>query len=189
MRAICLFCGSAEGNSPRFADATRQLVTELVERKIGIVYGGGKVGLMGVVAETALAAGGRVAGVIPEHLFDREVAFDTLDELHVTGSMVERKAKMAQLADGFIALPGGLGTLEEFAEVLSWAQIGLHRKPCGLFNVDGYYHGLVSFLDHAVERGFVRPEARALALVENDPRLLIERLTAVPAAAFDRRRS
>ena len=186
MRSICLFCGAAAGASPRFAEAARALVAELVARNIGIVYGGGKVGLMGVVAETVLDSGGRIAGVIPEHLFDGEVAFETLEELHITRSMAQRKAKMAQLSDGFVALPGGLGTLEEFFEVLSWAQIGLHGKPCALFNVEGYYDQLIAFLDHAVERGFIVPRARALAVVESDPESLVARLVDTTPAAFDR---
>lgn len=182
MRSVCIFCGSSAGNSGEFAAAAVELVKQMVSRDIAVVYGGGKVGLMGVVADTALSTGGRIAGVIPENLFEREVAYETIEELHVTASMAERKAKMAELSDAFIALPGGLGTLEELSEVLSWAQIGLHRKPCGLLNVAGYYDPFVAFLDHAVQSGFVRPQARALALVDDSPARLLDRLAESAAA-------
>ncbi|TVQ22176.1 MAG: TIGR00730 family Rossman fold protein [Spirochaetaceae bacterium] len=176
MNAVCVFCGSSTGSGSRYVDAAREAARELVARGITVVYGGGKVGLMGAVATTALDAGGRVIGVIPEHLFDREIAFDTLDELHVTDDMTARKAKMAALCDGFLVLPGGLGTLEEFSEVLSWAQIRLHDKPCGILNVDGYYDSLADFFDHSVREGFVRPESRALALIDSDVSRLLDRM-------------
>ena len=186
MKAVCVFCGAAAGFSAVYANAARRLVRELVRREITIVYGGGKVGLMGIVASTAIEEGGRVVGVIPENLFDKEIAYGDVAELHVTASMSERKARMAELSDGFIALPGGLGTLEEFSEVLSWAQIGLHTKPCGILNVAGFYDGLIAFFDQAVEHGFVRPESRRLAIVHTEAAALIDALLAAPQLVYDR---
>ncbi|TVR00072.1 MAG: TIGR00730 family Rossman fold protein [Spirochaetaceae bacterium] len=186
MKAVCVFCGAAAGFSAVYANAARSLVRELVRREITIVYGGGKVGLMGIVAMTAIEEGGRVVGVIPENLFEKEIAYGDVAELHVTGSMSERKARMAELSDGFIALPGGLGTLEEFSEVLSWAQIGLHAKPCGILNVAGFYDGLIAFLDQAVEHGFVRPESRRLAIVHSEAAALIDAISAAPQMLYDR---
>src|SRR5208283_2420803 len=146
---------------------TEKLGAELVRRKIGLVYGGGNVGLMGVLADTVLSAGGEAVGVIPQNLMAREVGHDGLTKLHVVRSMHERKALMADLSDAFIAMPGGFGTLEEFCEVVTWAQLGLHAKPCGILNVLGYYSPLLAMLDHAVEEGFLKPENRALVLARD----------------------
>jgi len=161
---ICVFCGSARGDRPEYAAAAGSLARALVDRKIGIVYGGGSVGLMGVLADAALAAGGSVVGVIPRPLASRELAHAGLTELRLVSSMHERKALMASLADGFIALPGGLGTLEETLEILTWAQLGIHDKPVGVLNVAGYYDGLRRLLGHGVHEGFVRKEHAALLL-------------------------
>jgi uncharacterized protein (TIGR00730 family) len=178
MRRICIYAGSNPGHDPDYADAARGLATLLAERGIGIVYGGGKVGLMGVTADTALAAGGEVIGVMPQALIDREIGHGGLTELRVVDSMHERKALMAELADAFIALPGGIGTLEELIEVYTWSQLGIHDKACGVLNVNGYYDGLVAFLDHAVEAGFLRPQHRATLSVAADPAELLDRLAA-----------
>jgi hypothetical protein len=178
MERICVFCGSSSGRSPEYVEAARATGSALAARGIGLVYGGGSVGLMGEVANAALAAGGEVVGVIPRALELRELAHGGLTKLHVVGSMHERKAKMAELADAFIALPGGLGTLEELFEILTWAQLGLHARPCGLLDVAGYYEPLVAFFDRAVSEGFVRPEHRRLFVVERAPEPLVERFTA-----------
>lgn len=172
---ICVFTGSRRGVLPAYTAAAEELGRELVARGYGLVYGGGKVGLMNVVAETVLQLRGTVVGVIPNALVSREVAHRGLTELRVVGSMHERKALMAELSDGFIALPGGIGTMEEFFEVLSWAQLGLHQKPCGLLNVAGYYDSLIRFLDQAVESDFVKPKHRALMLVEEKAPVLLDR--------------
>jgi len=170
--------------SPKYAQAATEFAGELVKRGFGLVYGGGNVGLMNIIANTALQDG-YVIGVIPDALVSKEVAHTGLSELRVVHSMHERKALMAELAAGFIALPGGIGTMEEFFEVLSWAQLGLHNKPCGLLNVDGYYDSLINFLDHAVAQDFVKPRHRALLIVENQVTKLLERfetILAEPAA-------
>ena len=182
MRKICVFTGSRHGTSPAYADTARQLARDLVARGFGLVYGGGNVGLMDVVAGTALELGGHVTGVIPNALVSREVAHLGLSDLRVVNSMHERKALMAELSDGFIALPGGIGTLEEFFEVLSWAQLGIHNKPCGLLNVSGYYDPLIQFLDHAVAEDFVKPKHRALLIVESRPAILLDRFEKILAA-------
>jgi uncharacterized protein (TIGR00730 family) len=176
VRSLCVYCGSNPGADPAFAAATRALATLLARRGVRLVYGGGAVGLMGVLADTALAEGGEVVGVMPQGLIDREIGHRGLSELHVVGSMHERKALMAELADGFVALPGGIGTLEELIEVYTWSQLGLHRKPLGLLNVAGYYDALVAFLDHAVEEAFLRPQHRAVLVVESQPAALLGRL-------------
>ena len=178
MKRLCVFCGSSEGARPAYADAARGLAAELARRKIGLVYGGGSVGLMGVLADTVLAAGGEVIGVIPGPLASLELAHPGVTEMRVVGSMHERKATMASLVDGFIALPGGLGTFEETLEVLTWAQLGIHRKPVGLVDVGGYWAGLRALLRHAVGEGFVRPEYAALLLVEPAPVALLDRFAA-----------
>ena len=174
MQRICVFCGSSAGGAPAYLEAARAAGRAIARRGIGLVYGGGSVGLMGAVADAVLAAGGEVTGVIPRALELRELAHRGLTRLHVVSSMHERKAKMAELADGFVALPGGMGTLEEFAEILTWAQLGLHRKPCGLLDVRGYYRPLVAFFDQAAAEGFVRPAHRALVLVREDPDALLD---------------
>ena len=176
MERICVFCGASPGARPEYAQATTELARLLVADGIGVVYGGGGVGLMGVLADAVLAEGGEVIGVIPRALMDREIAHRDVTDMRVVGSMHERKALMADLADGFVALPGGMGTLEELFEVYTWAQLGLHRKPCALLNVEGYYDGVVGFLGHAVEERFVREEHREMLVVETEPGVLIERL-------------
>ena len=175
MKRICVFCGSSEGARAAYADAARALAGELVRRKIGLVYGGGSVGLMGVLADTALAAGGEVIGVIPGPLAARELAHPGLTEMRVVGSMHERKATMASLVDGFIALPGGLGTFEETLEILTWAQLGIHEKPVGVLNVEDYWDGLLRMLSHAVREGFVKREYLALLLFADTPAELLDR--------------
>ena len=186
IRRLCVYCGSSAGAQPAYAEAAHALGTLLAREGVGLVTGGGRVGLMGVVADAVLAAGGEATGVIPQALMDREVGHEGLTALHVVGSMHERKALMAHLSDAFVALPGGLGTLEEIAEMLTWAQLGLHPKPCGLLDVAGYYAPLVRFFDHATAERFVRPEHRALLAVESDPERLLGRLRAYvpPDAAF-----
>lgn len=175
IRKVCVFTGSRQGASPEYALAAQQLGRELVARGYGLVYGGGNVGLMNVVANTVLDLHGTVVGVIPNSLVSKEVAHRGLTELRVVGSMHERKALMAELSDGFIAMPGGIGTMEEFFEVLSWAQLGLHEKPCGLLNVAGYYDSLIAFLDQAVAKDFIKPKHRALIIVEDGPAELLDR--------------
>ena len=188
-RKICVFTGSRHGAMPAYADAAKQLARDLVERGFGLVYGGGNVGLMNIIADAVLEHGGHVTGVIPNALVSKEVAHRGLSELRVVNSMHERKALMAELSDGFIALPGGIGTMEEFFEVLSWAQLGIHNKPCGLLNVSGYYDPLIEFLDHAVSQDFVKPKHRALLIVEHEPMTLLDRfakiLAAPPVKKFD----
>lgn len=174
VKRLCVFCGSSPGARPEYGEAARRLAGALVERKIGLVYGGGGIGLMGQVAQAVLAQGGEVIGVIPQGLVDKELAFRELADLRVVDSMHERKALMAELSDGFMALPGGLGTIEEFFEVLSWAQLGLHGKPCGLLNVCQYYTPLMRFLDHAVDQRFMEPEHRSMILVDEEPAGLLD---------------
>lgn len=175
MKKICVFCGSSPGARPEYVEAAKRLGHTLAEKQIGLVFGGASVGMMGQVAQAALEAGGQVIGVIPKALLEREVALTELVDLRVVGSMHERKALMAELSDGFIALPGGLGTLEEFVEVLTWAQLGMHRKPCGLLNICQYYDQLMSFLDHVVQQQFIEPEHRAMVLVDQDPEKLLKK--------------
>jgi uncharacterized protein (TIGR00730 family) len=173
---VCVFCGSSAGARQCYVAAAASLATHLVANKISIVYGGSRVGLMGVLADTALKAGGDVIGVIPRSLVEKEVAHNGLSDLRVVGSMHERKALMAELSDVFIALPGGYGTFEEFCEVLTWAQLGLQRKPCGILNVEGYYDQLLSLFDHAVAEQFLKPVHRQLVVSDSDPASLIARL-------------
>ena len=174
MRRICVFCGSSPGLLPAYTKAAEELGRFLAVSKIALVYGGAKVGLMGAMADAALKAGGEVIGVIPEHLMAREVGHKGLTKMHVVGSMHERKALMSDLSDAFIAMPGGLGTLEEFCEVLTWSQLGLHQKPCGLLNVRGFFDGLLSFIDHSIDERFVRPENRSMVIVSRSPGTLLE---------------
>lgn len=178
MRRVCVFCGSSPGARPQYADLARTLGELLARRGLGLVYGGGNVGLMGILADAVLKAGGHVIGVIPQSLVDLEVAHTGLPDLRVVSSMHERKALMADLADGFIALPGGIGTLEEFCEILTWAQLGMHQKPCGVINVAGYFDHLMAFLDHSVNERFLRPEHRSMVLVAGDPETLLDHLDA-----------
>ena len=192
-RRICVFTGSRHGLRSEYADAARQLGRELVARGYGLVYGGGKVGLMTVIADMVLELNGHVTGVIPNSLVGKEVAHLGLSELRVVDSMHERKALMAELSDGFIAMPGGIGTMEEFFEVLSWAQLGIHEKPCALLNVCGYYDPLIQFLDRAVADDFIKPKHRALLVVESEPADLLDRIEALlllhPVKRFDPRRT
>ena len=174
MKRICVFCGSSAGNRPEYRVCAEELGAELVRRQIGLVYGGGNVGLMGAIADSVLKAGGEAIGVIPEHLMALEVGHKHLTKLHVVRSMHERKALMADLSDAFIALPGGFGTLEEFFEVLTWSQLGLHRKPCGIVNVLDYFTPLLEMLDHAVEERFLKGENRALVLSRETPAELLQ---------------
>ena len=182
---LCVFCGSHHGARPVFAEVARQTGTLLAERGIGLVYGGGRVGLMGVLADAVLAAGGEAIGVIPGHLSEREVGHAGLSELHVVGSMHERKALMAKLADGFLALPGGIGTLDELFEIWTWRQLGLHAKPVGLLDAEGFFRPLVAFLDTLVPEGFLRPETRALLHVDAEPAALLARLAAACVSTHD----
>jgi uncharacterized protein (TIGR00730 family) len=174
MKRVCVFCGSSPGANPTYLASARALGSELAQRGLGLVYGGASVGLMGAVADGALSAGGEAVGIIPGALEAKELAHRGLSRLEVVGSMHERKARMAELADGFVALPGGMGTLEELAEILTWAQLGLHRKPCALLDVAGYWKPLVAFLDHAVQERFIRPEHRELLLVGDEPAALVD---------------
>ena len=173
MNSICVFCGSSAGSDPAYADAARLLGRTLAEGGTTLVYGGGHVGLMGIVADAALERGGEVVGVMPRALVEREIGHTDLTKLHVVGSMHERKALMSDLSEGFIALPGGNGTLEEFFEVLTWAQLGEHGKPCGLLNVAGYYDPLLAVFDNMVTQGFLKPAHRKLVLLEQDPSVLL----------------
>jgi uncharacterized protein (TIGR00730 family) len=172
---ICVYAGSNPGADPAYGEAAADLARLLAQRGIGVVYGGAQVGLMGILADTALAAGGEVIGVMPQALIDREIGHTGLSEQHIVGSMHERKAKMAELSDGFIALPGGAGTLEELIEVYTWSQLGIHDKPMGVLNVNGYYDGLAALLDHAVREGFLRAEHRAAMHAEPTAEALLER--------------
>ena len=174
MKSVCVFCGSNSGRGERYAAAARALGAELGARRIQLVYGGGRVGLMGEVAEAALTAGGHVTGVIPAALVAREVGHNALTEQHVVDSMHERKALMAELSQGFIAMPGGYGTLDETFEILTWAQLGMHEHPIGMLNVDGYFDRLLAFVDHAIAEGFVRPEYRGMISVADTPTGLLD---------------
>lgn len=178
MKRICVFCGSNDGDDPKFTEVAQDLARALVARGYGVVYGGGRVGLMGTVADAALAAGGEVIGIIPEALAAREVAHRGLTELHVVGSMHERKAMFAALSDGFIALPGGFGTLEEVFEVVTWRQLGYHDKPCAILDVAHYYDELIAFCDRAAARGFVKERDRAALISGSEIEPLLDALVA-----------
>jgi uncharacterized protein (TIGR00730 family) len=177
-RRICVFCGSSPGARPGYREAAVELGRTLAARGIGLVYGGARVGLMGALADAALGAGGDVIGVIPQMLLDKEVGHGGLTELRVVESMHQRKQAMADLSGGFIAMPGGMGTIEELAEILTWAQLGVHAKPVGVLNVAGYFEKLLGFLDHAVAERFLRPANRELLLVEDTPAALLDRMAA-----------
>jgi uncharacterized protein (TIGR00730 family) len=179
MQRVCVFCGSSVGGSGEYAAAARAMGFALVARGLSLVYGGGQVGLMGVIADAVLEAGGEAIGVIPHALNAREIAHPRLTALHVVDSMHERKAKMAEMSDAFIALPGGFGTYEEFFEVVTWTQLGVHKKPCGLLNVDGFYDPIVEFLDHAVREQFIRRVHRETVLMDSDPARLLDALSRV----------
>ncbi|HEV2074086.1 MAG TPA: TIGR00730 family Rossman fold protein [Thermomicrobiales bacterium] len=179
MKSVAVFCGSSTGTSPEYVDLARALGREIAGRNLTLVFGGGRVGLMGAVADAALKAGGEVIGVIPQALMDKELGHTGISQLRITGSMHERKALMAQEADGFIALPGGFGTLDEFCEILTWAQLGIHEKPCGLLDTgNGFFRHLRAFFDDAVEAGFVRADHRAMVLEDTDPASLLNRMAA-----------
>lgn len=173
---VCVYCGANPGFSPVYKDAAIALADVLVAANITLVYGGSSVGLMGILADRVLAQGGQAIGVIPQALVDKELAHHGLTELHIVDSMHSRKAKMAELADAFIALPGGMGTLEELFEMLTWAQLGFHQKGCGVLNVDGYYEGLLSFLEGAISQGFIRDDHRHLLLSHEQPAELLQLL-------------
>jgi uncharacterized protein (TIGR00730 family) len=179
MKRICVFCGSSLGNRPEYAEAAVAVGGLLARRGIGLVYGGGNVGLMGVVADAALAAGGEVIGVIPHSLAQREIEHKGVTDLRVVDSMHTRKALMADLSDAFIAMPGGFGTFEEFFEAVTWTQLGVHRKPCGLLNVCGFYSPLAAFIDQAVSEAFIKPVHRQSIVVDDDPGRLLDALSAV----------
>ena len=185
MRRLCVFCGSSVGNDAAYIDAAQTLGALLARRGIGLVFGGGKVGLMGVISDAVMANGGEAIGVIPQALFDREIGHAGITDLRIVDSMHTRKAMMADLADAFVAMPGGVGTFEEFFEAVTWTQLGLHRKPCGLLNVAEFYTPLAAFIDQAVTEGFIRPVHRAAIVVDSDPARLLDtlgtvQLTAVP---------
>ena len=183
MKTLAVYCGASHGANPVYTDAARQLACALVEHNIGLVYGGGKVGLMGVIADEVLRLGGEATGVIPKALMEREVGHAGLTRLFVVKDMHERKAMMAELSEGFIAMPGGMGTLEELFEMVTWAQLGIHAKPIGLYNPNGFWDGLVAFVQHQSREGFVRPEHLGLMRVEADAGALIRALRgAAPGA-------
>ena len=186
MNRVCVFCGSNRGGRAGYATETRELASALVAAGLSLVYGGGRVGLMGELANEVLRLGGQVTGVIPRALVEREVGHTGLTDLRVVETMHERKALMAELSDGFIALPGGLGTLEEIFEVWTWAQLGMHRKPVAFLNVGGYYESLVEFLDQATREGFVRRQHRAIAIIERDAGELISRMRAYTAPSLEK---
>lgn len=174
-KRLCVYCGSNLGNEPDYALAARQLARAMVSRNYGLVYGGASIGIMGTIANTVLEEGGEVIGIIPEGLFVKEVAHTGLTELREVSSMHERKSMMAELSDGFIALPGGFGTIEEILEIITWSQLGMHQKPCGLLNVCHYYDKLINFLDHAVSEHFIKKIHRSIVLVEDCPDALLDK--------------
>ena len=176
MKRICVFCGSNQGVRSEYIEAAQALGKILVKRNLGLVYGGGNVGLMGIIADAVLAEGGEVIGVIPQSLVDREVAHQNLSKMHIVNSMHERKALMADLSDGFIALPGGMGTFDEFCEILTWAQLGIHQKPCGILNVENYFTPLLKMFDHAMAEGFLREAHRDLVIEATKPEILLDLL-------------
>lgn len=178
MKTICVYCGSRIGRAEHHADEARALARELVNHDLALVYGGGNIGLMGVMADEIIRLGGEVTGVIPKDLLELEVGHHGLTRLHIVKDMHERKAMMMNLADGFIALPGGLGTLEELFEVLTWSQLGYHRKPVGLLNANGFFDGLIGFVQHQVDEGFLRSRHADLLMVEAEPRALLQRFRA-----------
>lgn len=176
MKRLCVFCGSKVGRQPVYGDQARRLGQLLVQRGLGLVFGGGHIGLMGVLADTVLAGQGEVVGVIPRALVDRELAHPAVKQMHIVESMHQRKARMADLADAFAALPGGFGTADEFFEILTWAQLGMHAKPIGLLNVAGFFDPLLAWMDHTLEQGFMRPKDRQLVRVTDDAEKLLDLL-------------
>lgn len=185
-KRVCVYCGSGVGGSEEYAEAARALGRAFVERGIGLVFGGGRIGLMGVLAQTILAGGGEAIGVIPKDLMDKGLGLTSVTSLRVVETMHARKALMAELADAFIALPGGFGTAEEFFEALTWAQLRLHTKPCGLLNIHGYFDDLIRFVDHAVHEQFIDPAHRGLLLVDTAPAPLLDKLAAWRPPALDK---
>ncbi len=186
MRRICVYCGSNMGRAERYASVARELAQVLVNHDLELVYGGASVGIMGTIADEMLKLGGAVHGVIPKMLKTKELAHANLTELHVVSSMHERKSMMAALSDGFIALPGGFGTLEEIIEIVTWGQLRFHDKPCGLLNVDGYYDSLLAFMDHARQEGFLRPENRAMLLADTTPAGLVQQFERYTAPRIEK---
>jgi len=174
IKRVCVYCGSSSGNNPAYSLAAKHLANAMCERGIGLVYGGAAVGIMGAVADAVLAGGGEAIGIIPKSLAVKEVAHEKLSQLHVVASMHERKAMMAELSDGFVALPGGWGTLEEIFEILTWAQLGFHEKPCALLNIEGYYDNLIRFMENSFEQGFVNELCRPMLIKSNDPGALLD---------------
>jgi uncharacterized protein (TIGR00730 family) len=181
MKHICVFCGSYSGSQPIYLETTRAIGQGIAQGGYTLVYGGGKVGLMGAVADSALAAGGAVVGVMPKALVDKELAHTGLTELHVVDTMHTRKAMMAERADAFIALPGGFGTLDELFEIITWLQLGFHRKPIALLNVEGYFDPIIELIEHMAEEGFIKPEHRRVVMVSNSPADLLQRLPSYEA--------
>jgi uncharacterized protein (TIGR00730 family) len=186
MKRICIFCGSNSGVRPAYAAAAAELARFLTKLGIGIVYGGGNIGLMGVLADAAMAAAGEVIGVIPQALFAKEVGHTGITDLRIVGSMHERKALMAELADGFIAMPGGWGTFDEFCEILTWAQLGLHNKPCGILNTENYYDTLLAMFDHSVAEGFLKREYRSMVIIGSAPEELVARMQDYRAPSLEK---
>ncbi|MCP4630846.1 MAG: TIGR00730 family Rossman fold protein [bacterium] len=186
MLSICIFCGSSAGRNAAHKGAAVKLGQLLAEKKLNLVYGGGNIGLMGEIAQSVIKAGGKAIGVIPQFLVEKELVYTNLSKVHVVDSMHERKAMMAELADAFIAMPGGFGTLEETVEVLTWAQLGLHRKPIGLLNIDGYYDYLNDFFEHMVSEGFLGREYKEMLLMSNDPAAMLDSLTAFEPPIVDK---
>ena len=174
IKRICVYCGSSPGKNPAYTLAAKSLANAMCERGIGLVYGGAAIGVMGAVADAVLAAGGEAIGIIPESLAVKEVAHENLTDLHVVASMHERKAMMADLSDGFVALPGGWGTLEEIFEILTWAQLGFHEKPCALLNIEGYYDNLIRFMENAFEQKFVNALCRPMLIKADEPAALLD---------------
>lgn len=187
MKSVCVYCGSNSGLRPEYADAARAMGAALARRGVTLIYGGGLVGLMGVIADSCLEAGGEVIGIIPEFLCTKEVAHPGLTEMRVVTSMHERKAAMAEASDAFLALPGGIGTMEELFEIWTWAQLGQHRKPVGVLNAGGYFDGLLAFLDRMTADGFVRPDHRAMLVEGEDPDAVLDAFAAYEAPAADLR--
>jgi len=186
MKSVCVFCGSSPGTRPEYTASARKLGALLAARGLTLIYGGGNVGMMGQIADAVLENGGAVTGVIPQAIADMEVAHTGLSDLRVVDSMHARKALMAELSDGFIAMPGGLGTIEEFVEVLTWAQLGFHEKPCGLLNIHGYYDRLLTFIDHVANQQFIQPAHRDLILVDEEPAALLEKFSGYRAPHIDK---
>jgi hypothetical protein len=186
LNRVCVYCGSGVGGHGGYADAARALGRALVEHKIGLVFGGGRIGMMGVLAETVLAGGGEAIGVIPRHLEEKGLALTNVTSLRVVETMHARKALMAELSDAFIAMPGGYGTAEEFFEALTWAQLSLHVKPCGLLNAKGYFDHMIRFVDHAVQEGFIHPTHRELMLVADSPEVLLDQLATYEPSSLDK---